>query len=193
MFTAPYAAGQADSQHPPAPGRQATPLPQQYCNLGGVTLAYNTTLYKKPVSPPWRKEITFPQTSTFTATISIYEKMEAFLQCFQIPITVRTMVQNDTWLGLRGALERDQPAVGELMVCACQWYPVIKRRPAGTEPGGGQTWLQLFLFPLPLQPTSPRKAGFSPVPVSASPLYLHIPVTAALLQGALPADHPSFG
>lgn len=29
------------------------------------------------------------------------------------------MVQNDTLLGLRGALERDQPGVGELMVCVC--------------------------------------------------------------------------
>lgn len=36
---------------------------------------------------------------------------------------------NDPWLDLGGSLEGDQPKVGELVMCACQQYPVIKGQP----------------------------------------------------------------
>lgn len=109
---APHPLGPAKS---PSPGRAGGPLPHEHCDLGGVTLAYNAASPppEKLGSPPSRKEITFPQTSTFFATISIYEKTEAFLQCFQIPITVRTMVQNDAWPDLTGAPGRDPTGAGE--------------------------------------------------------------------------------
>lgn len=111
--------------HQPLAGRQAAPLPHQHCDPGGVALATHITVPTslKPGSPPWRKEITFPQSSTFFAIISIYEKSHTFLQCFQIPTTLRTMVQNDAWLDPRGALGRNQPQRGELVVRACHGTP----------------------------------------------------------------------
>lgn len=81
-------------------------------------------------------------TSTFFATISIYEKVDAFLQCFQIPTTVRTMVQNDAWLDPKEAPGRDQPKGGELVVHSCvpvgplnQGWPALGRARRWT------TWL----------------------------------------------------
>ena len=41
-------------------------------------LQHTSPLTEKPGSPPWRKEMTFPQTSTFFAIISIYEKTGIF-------------------------------------------------------------------------------------------------------------------
>ena len=52
--------------------------------------------------------MTFLQTSTFFAIISIYEKT-GILQCFQIPTTLRTMVRNDERLDPQGPREGTSP------------------------------------------------------------------------------------
>ena len=64
---------------PPPAGRHSTSSPTLTRGRGAPrppTLQHPPT--EKPGSPPWRKEITFPQSRTFSAMISIYEKTGIF-------------------------------------------------------------------------------------------------------------------
>lgn len=114
----------------PGAGMQHHFLTSTVTRAGEVTLAYNTAPAQKARLPTLKEGNNLSSISTSIAAISIYEKTEAFLQCFQIAITVRTMVYNDAWLDLTGVLGGDQTGEVESVVCTCQWYSVIKGWPA---------------------------------------------------------------